>query len=379
LKIDRARRVTDEEAFIPWARPHFWGEEQRYVADALTSSWISGGPYVDRLERDFAAICQVRYATSASNGTTALQMAYLALGLRPGDEVVVPGFGFLAAANVAIHMGASPVFCEVDPDTWCMRAQDVVAVLSERTRAIVAVHTYGNMCEMDSILALARERGLPVIEDAAEAFGSRYNGRHAGTLGTVGTYSFQATKTITTGEGGMVVTDDEALTQVMTLYRNHGLRRRGHYWHDVPGYNFRLTNIQAAMGCAQLEQLDAILAERRRVAARYKAHLSALPGIIQQRFPENVDAVVWAIAVRLDPKFYPQGRDQVMDQMSAANIETRPGFYPPTAMQFYDCPSLPVCEGIAATVISLPSFSTLSDFWIDRICRQLDHLRRRPG
>src|SRR6266536_622705 len=142
LKIDRACCVTDEEAFIPWAWPHFWGAEQRYVADALTSSWISGGPYVERLERDFAAMCQVRHATSASNGTTALQMAYLALGLRPGDEVVVPGFGFLAAANVALHMGARPVFCEVDPDTWCMRAADIERVLTKDTKLIVVVHSY---------------------------------------------------------------------------------------------------------------------------------------------------------------------------------------------------------------------------------------------
>jgi perosamine synthetase len=374
-----AASVSVEEDFIPWARPHLWGEEQRYVSDALRSSWISGGPYVDRLEHEFARLCGVRHAISASNGTAALHMAYLALGVHAGDEVIVPGFGFLGAANVAMHIGARPVFCEIDPETWLMRAQDVAAVLSERTRAIVAVHTYGNVCEMEPIMALARQHGVAVIEDAAEALCSRYCGSHAGTLGTLGTYSFQATKTITTGEGGMVVTNDEKLAQSMTLYRSHGLLRRRHYWHDVPGHNFRLTNMQAAIGCAQLEQLDAILAERQRVVKRYKARLSALPGIIQQQTAQNVEAVIWAIAVRLDPRFYPQGRDQVMDQMAAAKIETRPGFYPPSTMPIYDCASLPVCEHIAADIISLPSFSTLNDAAIDRTCRDLGRLQARVG
>ena len=187
---------------IPWARPIFWGNEQQYVAEASTSSWISGGPFVERLEREFAAYCSSAHALSAANGTAALHMAYLALGIGPGDEIVIPGFGFLGAANIALHMHAQPVFCEVDPRTWCMRAKDIEPVLTEKTRAIVAVHTYGNVCEMDDILELASERKISVIEDAAEAFPSRYRGRVAGTMGTIGTFSFRQPRQSPPGKAG---------------------------------------------------------------------------------------------------------------------------------------------------------------------------------
>jgi perosamine synthetase len=359
---------------IPWAKPTFWGNEQRYVTDALVSSWISGGPFVERLEHDFASYCGIRHALSVANGTAALHLAYLAVGIRPGDEIVVPGFGFLAAANIALHLSARPVFCAVDPRTWCMRAEDIAPVLSERTRAIVAVHTYGNVCDMDGILELARGRGIPVIEDVAEAFPSRYRGRLAGTMGTIGTFSFHATKTITTGEGGMVITKDSALHERMALYRSHGLARKRHYWHELPGHNFRLTNLQAALGCAQLERLDAIVAERQRVDARYRKHLADAPGVVLQHFDDAVDPVVWAMAVRLDPAHYRQGRDAVMAQLAAAGIETRPGFYAPSEIGFYDCGSLPGCEDISRSVISPPSYPTLSDAEIDRICDELGRL-----
>jgi perosamine synthetase len=366
--------MSTTDPFIPWARPNFWGDEQRYLVDALSSSWISGGPFVDRLEREFAAYCGSRHALAVANGTAALHAAYLALSVRPGDEIVVPGFGFLAAANIALHMSASPVFCNVDPETWCMRAEDVASVLTDRTSAIVVVHTYGNVCDLDEILALARERNVPVVEDAAEAFPSRYRGQVAGTLGLLGCFSFQATKTITTGEGGMLVTDDDALAERIALYRSHGLLRKRHYWHELPGHNFRLTNLQAALGCAQLERLDAIIAERRRVSDRYHERLSSVPGIIPQRFADNVNPTVWAIAVRLNPAVYPQGRDVVMAQMHDANIETRPGFYAPSEIGYFYCRRLPLCEQISRSVICLPGYPTLSDSDIDRICDCLGSL-----
>jgi perosamine synthetase len=366
-------------SFIPWAKPSFWGNEHQYVTDALKSSWISGGPFVDRFECDFARFCGSRHALTVASGTAALHVAYLALGVRAGDEIIIPGFSFLAAANIALHMSARPVFCEVDPHTWCMRAQDIARVLTPRTRAIVAVHTYGNVCDMDAILELARARNIPVIEDVAEAFPSRYQNRVAGTIGTIGTFSFQATKTITTGEGGMVVTQDSALHQRMALYRNHGLlRRKRHYWHELPGLNFRLTNLQAALGCAQLERLDAIIAERRRVNSRYRERLSKLSGIILQRFDPIVDPVVWTVAVRLSPDHYPQGRDAVMEQMAKAAIEMRPGFYTPSEIGIYKCPPLPCCEEISRSVVSPPSYPSLSDAEIDMICDRLEGLRGSP-
>lgn len=360
---------------IPWAKPNFWGNEQQYVVEALASTWISGGSFVDRFELDFTQWTGSRCAITTSNGTTALHMAFLGLGVKPGDEVIVPGFGFLAAANVALHVGARPVFAEVDPSTWCVTAQSIEASISARTKAVVPIHTYGNVCAMDEIVALANERGIWVIEDAAEALASRYKGRLAGTMGTLGTYSFQATKTISTGEGGMVVTRDVELDKRMRLYRNHGMLKT-RYWHEVAGHNFRLTNLQAALGCAQFEKLDRIIAERRRVHNQYTKRLSVISGLALQHFPSEVDPVLWAIAVRLDPSAYPSGRDKVMEMLAAEGIETRPGFYPPSAMDLYSCPKLPVCEQLSRQILSLPTYPTLSEKEIDFICSKLSKLMR---
>lgn len=361
---------------IPWAKPDYWGKERQYVDEAMESSWISGGPFVERIEQYFSELSENKHALAVSNGTTAIHLAYLALGIEPGDEIIVPGFGFLAAANMAMHMHAKPVFCEVDPQTWCMRAEDIEPLLTADTRAIVVVHTYGNVCDMGPILSLANARHIPVIEDAAEAFPSRYRGQLAGSLGTIGTYSFQATKTITTGEGGMVVTRDDALYERMVLYRSHGLRRKKHYWHEVPGLNFRLTNMQAALGCAQLEQLDRIVAERHRVYGIYRELLAKIPGITLQTFPHDVAPVVWAVAVKLDPMVFPQGRDTVMAQMLDAGVELRPGFYSPAQLEYFDCPPLPVCDSLASSIVSLPSFPTLTASQIHYICDRLASLGR---
>ncbi|MBN1423806.1 DegT/DnrJ/EryC1/StrS family aminotransferase [Candidatus Fermentibacteria bacterium] len=363
--------------FIPWAKPDFWGKEQEYVVEALTSTWISGGPFVDRFERDFAAFCGGGHVLACSNGTSALHMAYLALGIGAGDEVVVPGFAFLAVANIALQLGAEPVFAEVDPGTWCLCAGAVEAHISPRTKAIVPVHTYGNVCDMDGILELAGRRGIPVVEDTAEAFASRYGGRVAGTMGTIGTFSFQATKTITTGEGGMVVTADERLRDVMALYRSHGMLRKVFYWHELAGHNFRLTNMQAALGVAQLERIDTILAERRRVRELYESYLDAIDGVTRQQVTAKAEPVVWTMALKLDPRAYPQGRDSVMAQMRDAGIETRPGFRAPRQMpHIYRCPPLPISEDISRQVICLPTYPTLQNDEIQCICATLAGLRK---
>ncbi len=365
------------ETFVPWARPWFDRQERRYLLEALDSTWISGGSFVDRFEREFAALHGVAHALTTSNGTTALHVAYLALGISPGDEVVVPGFGFLAAANIAWHVGATPVFAEVDPHTWCLGPEGVEPVLSPRTKAIVPVHTYGNVCAMDGILALARERSIAVIEDAAESLGSRYRGRLAGTMGTVGCFSFQVTKTITTGEGGMVITDDPHLADTMFLYRNHGMRRLVYYWHDVHGHNFRLTNLQAALGVAQLENLDRAIKARELLRRTYERYLQDADGLTCQVFPKEVSPVLWAQAVKLDPRAYPQGRDAVIAAMREAGIETRPGFYAPTQMpHLYRSRPLPVCEDLASHVVSLPTYPTLEEETIARVCATLRSLRR---
>lgn len=359
---------------IPWAKPNFWENEERYVADALASTWISGGPFVDRFEEALARELDAPFVVAVSNGTTAIHLAYLALGLGPGDEIIVPGFCFQAAANVASLMGATPVFAEIRPDTWCLDPCDLESRISERTKLIVPVHTYGSVCDMDAIRTVADAAGVPVLEDAAEAFASSFGGRMAGTMGLMGTLSFQATKTITTGEGGAVLTSSRELRDRMHLFRSHGMAEK-RYWHEVHGHNFRLTNFQAALGCAQLEHLDQIVRERARVKARYEMHLADAAGLEMQTVPEAVDSVLWAMAVRLDPDAFPQGRDEVMDQLKAKAIETRVGFYAASEIPLYGCGPLPVCEAVSGSLISLPTFPTLTNDEIDFICDQLLRLR----
>ena len=361
--------------FIPWAQPSYWGSERELVLDALESTWISGGPYVDRLEAELQQQLVIDHVQAVSNGTSALHLAYLGLGLEQGAEIVLPAFGFQAAANVAILAGLRPVFCDVDEHTWCASARTVADAASDQTRAVAVIHTYGNMCPMDEIAELASRRGFPVIEDAAEAFGSRLGNAHAGTLGTIGTFSFHATKTITTGEGGAVATNDGRIAERMALYRSHGLRRKTHYWHEVPGHNFRLSNIQAALGCAQLAHLDRILAERARVYDAYRECLTS-DALTLQTFPAGVTAVVWSVGARLSEDAYPQGRDAVLHRMLELGIECRPGFYTPHQLGWYGALLLPAAERLAASVITLPSFPALSEEQIDRICRALFSMRR---
>ena len=376
---DRAMLTSDRPAqrqFIPWAEPHYWGREEAYALEALRSSWISGGPFVERLESDFAAYCGSPHMVATSNGTTALHAAFLALGVMPGDEIVVPGFAFLAAANIALHMNAVPVFADVDPETWCVTADSIAAVITSRTVGIVPVHSYGNMCDMRPILDLAADRGLWVCEDAAEALGSTYGGKQAGTIAEIGTYSFHATKTITTGEGGAVATRRSDLSERMRLVRSHGVRAR-RYFHEAPGHNFRLTNLQAAIGCAQLEQIEPIRRERDRVYRSYVACLSALEGIRLQRMTHEVKPVVWAIALQLDESRFPQGRDAVIEQLAECGIETRPGFHAASEMPtLYSASDIPAAEAAARQVISLPSSPTVTDAEIDFITSSLRTLSR---
>jgi perosamine synthetase len=362
---------------IPWARPHLFGEEADRMREALLSTWISGGPFVDQFEEAIRRFAGTRFAFATSNGTAALHLAYLALGIGAGSEVIVPGFAYMGAANVALLCGARPVFAEVDPATWCLTAEAVARVLTSHTKAVVAIHTYGNICDLDSLNALLSARQVPLIEDAAEALGSEYGTKPAGASSTLGTYSFHATKTITTGEGGMVVTDDEKLSERIQLYRSHGMARNvRYYWHEVAGHNFRLTNFQAAMGCAQFEHFIEVKEGRAALHRQYRQRLQSERGITLQKFAGNVRPVLWALALRLDPDVFPQGRDEVARQMRGRGIECRPGFYAASQQPLYHSPALPICEDLAEQVLSLPCFIGLEEDQVDYICRSLLDLRQ---
>ena len=362
---------------IPWAKPALFGAEEHYLKQALESTWLSGGPFVDELEAAARMISGSPYCLAACNGTAAIHLAYLALGLKAGDEIIVPGFCYLAAANIALLMGLSPIFVDVDPGTYCVTAENIRGAITKKTKLIVVVHTYGNVCSMDEIMGLAKSSQIPVLEDAAESFGSQYKGRQSGTIADIGTYSFHATKTVTTGEGGMVLTARKDLAEKVMLYRTHGVLGK-RYWHEVPGHNFRLTNLQAALGCAQFKKIDHIFKERQRVHASYRRFFEGEKGIILQKFALDVKPVLWAFAAELDQEYFPQGRDRVMAQLAEQGIETRNGFYSANQLEIYsNVKSIPVSDRLAKSVISLPTFPSLADEQINFIAKAVIALKRK--
>jgi perosamine synthetase len=381
LAVGRIAPSTTESEWIPYAMPTLFGGEAELVTDALRSTWISGGAYVEEFERQIARLNGIPYAIAVSNGTTALHLALLGLGIRPGDEVIVPAFTFAAAANMAMAVGAQVVTADVDPETWCLDPGSVERVITDSTRAIIAVHLYGNVAEMDELVELANHARVALVEDAAEAAFSQYKGRFAGTIGQVGTLSFHAAKTITTGEGGMVMTADETLHQRMMVLRNQGMRKGKPYWHDVAGYNFRLTNVQAAIGCAQLKQLDTIRSERARVYCSYRRLLRDVKDFRGQVFTGAVDALLWAFAGQITGGDKPlcaveARRDEVILKLREKGIEARPGFYTLGSLPPYDCKEHPNARRVAASVISLPTYPALTDKKIEKICEALDQSLR---
>ena len=361
---------------IPWAKPTFSKKEKEYLVDALESTWISGGVYVERFERDFTQYNGAKYGMATSNGTTALQLALLALGVGAGDEVIVPGFTFAAPVNMVIAVGATPVYADIDSLTWCIDPASVEKLITNRTKAIIAVHLYGNVCDMDALNIIADKHNLSIIEDTAEAVFSKYKGKYAGTYGNVGCFSFHAAKTITMGEGGFVLTDKKELYEKMRLIRDHGTPKGKRYWHDLVGFNFRLTNLQAAVGCGQFENLEKIIKEKQRVYSTYCKYLVDEPGICMQQFTPKVDPVVWAIAVKIDHGFFIGSRDFVMQRLLDAGIETRPGFYPFSVMPFYKAKGLYISEEVGLNVISLPSYPSLSNDEINFVCEELKGMRK---
>src|SRR5262249_25503563 len=263
LVLDRVPAVEDQGRIVPVCEPTLAGNEERYVVECVRSNWISSaGAFIPRFETMFAEFCGTRFAVACTSGTAALQLALYTLGVTDGDEDIIPTFTMIANANTVRHCGATPVFVDADPATWNIDPSRIEAAITARTKAIVPVHTYGHPADMDAINAIADRHGLVVVEDAAEAHGARYRGRPAGSLGRCGCFSFYANKIITTGEGGMVTTDDEELATKARNIRDHAFSKERHFWHRVVAHNFRLTNLQAAIGVAQTERADWLQAQR---------------------------------------------------------------------------------------------------------------------
>lgn len=360
---------------MPLAAPDLSGAEEAYVVEAVRSGWLSGqGPFVKRFEREFAAAVGTRYTFAVSSGTAALHLALLALGIGPGDEVLLPSLSFVSTANAVRYVGAEPVFVDVDPASWTIDPADLAAKLTPRARAIMPVHLYGQPADMDAIRAIARKHDLFIVEDAAQAFGARHKGAPAGGLGDIGCFSFYGNKIITSGEGGCVTTNDDALAEKIALYRGQGMDPERRYFFPVIGYNYRPTNLGCALLCAQLERADDILTERRRIFAAYRERLSGLAGIGMQPVTDNADAAPWLFSILIDEARFGMGRDAVMGELQSRGVETRPFFMPihqlPPYLGSDDAPvaNLPVTDRLASQGISLPTFNGIADAQIDYVC-----------
>ncbi len=356
---------------IPVAAPVLDGRETEYVMECLTTGWISSlGRFIGDFEAAFAAYCGVRHAVACNNGTTALHLALVALGVQPGDEVIVPTLTYIASANTVSYCGATPVFVDSDPVTFNMDPAQLEAKITPRTKGIMPVHLYGQSADMDPIRSLAARHGLFVLEDAAEAIGATYRGRRAGALGDCAAFSFFGNKIITTGEGGMVTTNDDALAARLRLYRNQGMDPARRYWFPVIGFNYRMTNIAAAIGLAQLERIDAHLAARRRIAAGYDRRLAPLQGRLETpRTAAWAQHVFWMYTVLIGPD-HPGGRDAVAAALADAGVETRPVFPPLHTLPPYralDRGPYPQATALAARGLNLPTHAKLTEADLDRV------------
>jgi perosamine synthetase len=366
--------------FIPVASPALVGNEKSYVMDCLESNWISScGEYVQRFEEAFARFCGMNHAISCCNGTAALHLALLAMGVVPGDEVIVPTLTFVATANAVTYCGAHPVFLDSEPDTWNLNPSLIEELITPRTKGMIVVHLFGHPVDMDPVLRLAQKRGLFVIEDASEAHGGEYEGRKLGSLGQISTFSFYGNKILTTGEGGIVVTNRPDIATAVLQLKGQGMDLSRRYWFPVIGYNYRMTNIAAAIGLAQLERADWHLSRRRTIAAEYTRRLGEIPYLHLQGEKPYGRHAYWMIGAVVDERCR-VSRDTLARRLADAGIETRPFFYPVHTLPMYKPLSkgqdFPVAESLASRGLMLPSSAQLTEddvaFVCDRLIEALD-------
>jgi len=348
---------------IPVAEPYLGEEELENIKKCVKSSWISSiGEYVDRFENDFSKYCNAKFGVSVMNGTVALHLALAALGIGKGDEVIIPDFTFVATANAVSYTGAKPVLVDVDERTWTIDVDKIKEKINDKTKAIIPVHLYGHPCDMDPIMELAKERGIFVIEDAAEAHGAEYKGKKVGSIGHIGCFSFYGNKIITTGEGGMCVTNDKKIAERMRFLKDHGMSKEKRYWHDEIAFNYRMTNMQAAIGVAQLEKIDKIISIKRKNASLYNSLLKDVKGVVLPPEEEWAKNVYWMYSILVD------NRDELMKKLKDNGIDSRPFFYPMHELPMYTVSGgFSVSSDISKKGINLPSSPKLTEEEIRKI------------
>jgi perosamine synthetase len=367
---------------IYYTKPSITEREIRYATDAAANGWGERCyDYIVRFEGLFREHLGVKHAIATSSCTGALHLGLAALGVGPGDEVILGDINWIASAAPITYLGGNPVFVDVLPDTWCIDPAKVEAAISPHTKAIIAVHLYGNLCDMDALLAIGAKHGIPIVEDAAEALGSVWHGRRAGSIGVFGTFSFHGTKTVTTGEGGMFVTQDDNLYEKVLTLNNHG-RMRGQvkqFWPDVVGFKYKMSNIQAAIGCAQLERIDELIAGKRRVFDYYARHLSDLPLTMN---PEPKDTIngYWMPTIVADHNAA-FDREKLLTAFRADNIDGRVFFWPLSMLPMFERkPANATSYDLYHRAINLPTYHDLTDASMDRVLALLrQHLSAWPN
>jgi len=356
---NRISKSTTTMYRYPVYQPSLKGNERKYVNDCIDTNWLTWqGKYVREFEKSFAEYLGSEYASSTCNATVALHLALLALGIGVDDEVIVPTLTYIASVNSIVYCGATPVFCDVSPVTWQADPEDIRRRITNKTKAIMAVHVYGHPCDMDELTQIAAEYNLSIVEDCAESFGSQYKGKKTGTIGDVGVFSFFGNKTITTGEGGMVVTNNKTLIDRVNLFKGQGLAQHREYWHEVIGFNYRMTNIAAAIGLAQLERADELIAKKRQIAGWYLEQLNDLP-LEFHRETGDVMHTYWMFTILTHN---PGLRNKLREYLKENGVETRPVFHPVHTMPMYndDFQQLKVAESIGWRGINLPSYPDLT-------------------
>lgn len=365
---------------IPVCAPRLDGNEMRYVTDCIETNWISSaGRYIEEFEAAFAAACDCKYGAACANGTVALHLALAALGLGSGDEVILPTFTMIATINCVSYLGATPVLIDSEPATWNMDVSQLESKITPRTRAIIPMHTYGHPVDMDPLMEIAKAHDLYVIEDAAEAHGARYKGRRAGSLAHAAAFSFYGNKIITTGEGGMVTTNDPQIAKLAWNLRDHAFSEERHFWHTYLGFNYRMTNLQAAVGLAQTERLETLVAARRANAAYYTSLLKETPGVVTPPQAPWAENVYWMYGILLEDEFG-ISRDELRRRLAGHGIETRTFFIPmhlqPIYFRQFKGQRYPVSEVLCKRGMYLPSASSLTRAEIEYVVEAIAAARK---
>jgi perosamine synthetase len=359
---------------IHYTKPSITELEICYATDAAANGWGDQCyAYINRFEELFKEHLGVRYAIATSSCTGALHMGMAALGIGPGDEVIMADTNWIATASPIVHLGAKPVFVDILPDSWCIDPEKAEAAITPRTKAIVAVHLYGNLCDMDRLLAIGEKYGIPIIEDAAEAIGSVWHGKRAGSMGKFGAFSFHGTKTLTTGEGGMFVTNDEALYETVLTLSNHGRARSQmkQFWPDMVGFKYKMSNIQAAVGCAQMERVEDLIAEKRRIFHAYRDGLAGIDGIAMNPEPAGTRNGYWMPTVVFEESTGVT-REALQAAFAAENIDARVFFWPLSGLRMFEA----ICRNTHASsiperAINLPSSQSQTEDEKDRVISTL--------